>query len=551
MDDKPLVSVILIFLNEEKFIQEAIASVLAQTYDDWELLLVNDGSSDRSESIVKSYVQQDPQRIFYLEHEGGRNLGMSASRNLGIQQAKGEYIAFIDGDDLWLPDKLEQQVAIIESQPDAALVCGRTQWWYSWTRKPEDQQCDFLQKLDVPLNTLVQPPTLLLLFLRDEWASLCDILVRRTAIETVGGYEDNFPGMYEDQVFHTKLCLTFPAFVSSECWYRYRQHDQACTIQTHTQQKYYNARKAFLIWLEQYLKQQQAQDTEVWQFVQQNLWHYRYPLQSRLIARLHRLQKDSKDIVKQTTKQVLPISWRKWINQWQGKNSLPVGCANFGSFRRLTPISDNFGFDRGLPIDRYYIENFLLRHSEDIKGRVLELLDNTYTLRFGGDRVTQSDILHAPMGDIAPSVSIVADLTCADNIPSDSFDCIILTQTLQFIYDYRAAIRTVYRILKPGGVLLLTVPGISQISRNDMDLWGEYWRFTQLSIQRLFEEIFPPETIKVENYGNILTATAFMYGLATQELRQSELDYHDPNYEVIITLRAVKPRGVEEVVGSG
>ncbi|MGL4881520.1 MAG: methyltransferase domain-containing protein, partial [Waterburya sp.] len=187
------------------------------------------------------------------------------------------------------------------------------------------------------------------------------------------------------------------------------------------------------------------------------------------------------------------------------------------------------------------IENFLLRQSQDIQGRVLELLDNTYTLRFGGDRVTQSDILHAPMGDIAPSVSIVADLTSADNIPSDSFDCIILTQTLQFIYDFRAAIKTIYRILKPGGVLLLTVPGISQISREDMDLWGEYWRFTSLSVQKLFEEVFGQTTIQVENYGNILTATAFLYGLATQELRQSELDYHDPNYEVIITLRAVKP----------
>jgi glycosyltransferase involved in cell wall biosynthesis len=543
MHGKPIVSIILIFLNEEKFIQEAIASVLAQTYDCWELLLVNDGSSDRSESIVRSYVQQDPQKIYYLEHEGGQNRGMSASRNLGIQQAKGKYITFIDGDDLWLPDKLEQQVAIMEAQPDAALVCGRTQWWYSWTGKAEDQQCDFLQKLAVPLNTLVQPPTLLLMFLRDEWASLCDILVRRTAIETVGGYEDDFPGMYEDQVFHTKLCLAFPAFVSSECWYRYRQHNEACTITSHAQKKYYNARKAFLIWLERYLQQQQAENTEAWDFVQQNLWHYRHPLQSRLIARLHRLKKDSKDIVKQTAKQVLPISWRKWLrNQWSDQNSLPVGYANFGSLRRLTPISDNFGFDRGLPVDRYYIENFLLRQSQDIQGRVLELLDNTYTLRFGGDRVTKSDVLHSPIGEIGPLITIVADLTDAEHIPSDSFDCIILTQTLLFIYDLQAAIKTLYRILKPGGILLVTVPGISQIIREDMELWGEYWRFTKQSAQRLFEEAFPSENVEVEANGNVLTATAFLYGLASQELKQSELDYHDPNYEVIITLRAVKPK---------
>ncbi|MGB5633793.1 MAG: methyltransferase domain-containing protein [Waterburya sp.] len=167
-------------------------------------------------------------------------------------------------------------------------------------------------------------------------------------------------------------------------------------------------------------------------------------------------------------------------------------------------------------------------------------------MRFGGDRITQSDILHAPMGNIDPSVSIVADLTRAENIPSNSFDCIILTQTLQFIYDMRSAIETVSRILKPGGVLLLTVPGISQISREDMDLWGEYWRFTQLSAQRLFEEVFPPEEIEVKSYGNVLTATAFLYGLATKELQPSELDFHDPNYEVIITVKAVKSRKDDE-----
>lgn len=199
-----------------------------------------------------------------------------------------------------------------------------------------------------------------------------------------------------------------------------------------------------------------------------------------------------------------------------------------------------------MPLDRYYIENFLFSQREGIKGRVLEVQDNTYTMRFGGDRITQSDILHAPMGNIDPSVSIVADLTRAENIPSNSFDCIILTQTLQFIYDMRSAIETVSRILKPGGVLLLTVPGISQISREDMDLWGEYWRFTQLSAQRLFEEVFPPEEIEVKSYGNVLTATAFLYGLATKELQPSELDFHDPNYEVIITVKAVKSRKDDE-----
>ncbi len=304
MNNIPLVSIILIFLNEEEFLTKAIASILEQTYNNWELLLVDDGSTDGSSAIALNYAKEFPQRVRYLEHPEHQNKGMSASRNLGIEQGKGEYIAFIDGDDVWLPDKLEQQVAIMVAQPDAALVCGRTKWWYGWTSKPEDKQRDFIQKFDLALNNLVEPPAVLLLFLRDEWASLCDILVRRSAIKVVGAYEDSFPGMYEDQVFHAKLCLNFPVYVSSECWYLYRQHDRACTMQTHAAQKYYNARKTFLIWLEQYLIQQQAKDTEVWQFVQQELWHYRHPLQSRILARFQRLKKDSQNLAKRIINQV-------------------------------------------------------------------------------------------------------------------------------------------------------------------------------------------------------------------------------------------------------
>ena len=289
---QPLVSVVLIFLDEEKFISEAIASVLAQTYSNWELLLVDDGSTDGSSAIALSYSEKFPERVKYLEHQGHKNCGMSASRNLGINSSSGEYIAFIDGDDIWLPQKLEQQVAILETQPDAALVCGRTKWWYGWTGKPEDKQRDFIQKFDLPLDSLIQPPAVLSLFLRDEWASLCDILVRSKAIEVVGGYENSFTAMYEDQAFHAKLCLNFPVYVSSQCWYLYRQHPQACTIKTHAAQKYHRSRQAFLIWLEQYLIQQQANNTEVLPFVRQNLWHYRHPFQSKIIARLNRFKNE-------------------------------------------------------------------------------------------------------------------------------------------------------------------------------------------------------------------------------------------------------------------
>jgi SAM-dependent methyltransferase len=210
------------------------------------------------------------------------------------------------------------------------------------------------------------------------------------------------------------------------------------------------------------------------------------------------------------------------------------------SLWRLTPISRIFGLNRGLPIDRYYIEQFLSACILDIRGHVLELGDNFYTRKFGGDRVTRSDVLHVTEGN--REATIVADLTSADNVPSDMFDCIICTQTLQMIYNARAALHHLYRTLKPEGVLLATSHGISKIGRREgIDSWGEYWRFTSQSTRRLFEELFPAANITIKIHGNVLAATALLHGLAAEELRQEELDYFDPDYEVLIAVRAIKP----------
>jgi SAM-dependent methyltransferase len=216
------------------------------------------------------------------------------------------------------------------------------------------------------------------------------------------------------------------------------------------------------------------------------------------------------------------------------------GQVQFGSLSPSHPISQDFGCDRGRPIDRYYIENFLANHGEDIRGRVLEIGDNSYTRRFGGDRVTVSDVLHVVEGD--PQATIIADLASADHIPSNSFDCIILTQTLQLIYDVRAALKTVYRILKPSGILLATFPGISQTSDSE---WGDcwYWNFTPVSARRLFGEVFPATNVKIETFGNVLAAISFLHGLAVKELTPEELNYREPGYDVTISVRAIKPGG--------
>jgi SAM-dependent methyltransferase len=191
-----------------------------------------------------------------------------------------------------------------------------------------------------------------------------------------------------------------------------------------------------------------------------------------------------------------------------------------------------------MPIDRYYIEQFLGEHAGDIRGRVLEIGDDSYTRQFGGDQVTVRDVLHVTEGN--PLATFVGDLTQADHIPSDAFDCFICTQTLHLIFDVQTALRTIYRILKPGGVLLATFPGISQRS-NDEWAAGWYWSFTTQSARRMFTELFPVDNLTSNAYGNVLTATAFLQGLAVRELTRDELDYHDSRYEQLISVRAKKP----------
>jgi SAM-dependent methyltransferase len=202
-------------------------------------------------------------------------------------------------------------------------------------------------------------------------------------------------------------------------------------------------------------------------------------------------------------------------------------------------VSTDWGGERGQIIDRYFIEKFLAEHQSDVRGHVLEFADDSYALRFGGPKATQVDLLNLTPGD--PRTTIVADLARGEHIPSDTFDCIICTQVLQYVYDLHAGIRTLYRILKPGGVVLVTAPGIQKIDRQGMETWGEFWRFTSLSLRRLFEEAFPKDHVEIKSYGNVLVAAALLYGYAVEDLRREDLDYSDPDYEVPIAVRAVKP----------
>ena len=239
--------------------------------------------------------------------------------------------------------------------------------------------------------------------------------------------------------------------------------------------------------------------------------------------------------------------WRRFVPASARRRLRPLRSAvvdrrrrrppKLGDLGRVTPIDPNWGFERGTPIDRVYVEEFVASHAADIRGRVLEIAAPDYTTRFGRD-VEHVDILMATEGN--PQATIVGDLTDAPQIPSGAFDCAVVTQTLQFVYDVRAALATLHRVLAPGGVLLATVPGITKISPPEDEQFGEWWHFTARSAQRLAEESFGEGNVEVRSYGNVLTAAGFLYGLAASDLKAEELGTHDRLYEVIVGVRAVK-----------
>lgn len=546
MTNAPLVSAITIFLNGGKYLEEAIESVLAQSYRHWELWLVDDGSTDGSSDLARQYADRYPDTIRYLEHAGHRNRGMSASRNLALHHARGEYIAFLDADDIWLPHKLEQQVAVMEADPRVGMVYGPTYYWYDWSGHPLDTERDYLKSLGVPADRLYQPPELLIQLLHNPGAipGNCSLLARASMVEHVDGFEDSFTGIYEDQVFFAKACLAAPVFVTSTCVARYRQHEDSSCVIAERQGIYHRkhpnqTRQLFLDWLEAYLRTHDIGDARLWRALRRQLLPYRQPV----LYRLTRIKPAGLRLLKQATKRaarrLLPATvYSRLVTLRRGREYVPpVGGVRFGSFQRLSPIDRNFGYNRGQPVDRYYIESFLAHEARAIRGRVLEIGDAAYTRRFGGPRVAASDVLHVTAS--LPEATFVGDLADAPHLPSAAFDCVILTQTLQFIYDTRAALDALYRILKPGGVVLVTLPGISHIADQTWrDTW--YWNFTTHSALRMFADVFDAGNVTVGAHGNVLAATAFLQGLAVEELDPADLDHSDPDYQVLITVKAIK-----------
>lgn len=579
-----IVSIIIPFYNSEQFLKDAIESVLEQTYNHWELLLIDDGSTDNSTEIALDYSNKHPERIYYLQHDEHKNKGACASRNLGIKHSKGKYIALLDSDDIWLPGKLEDQVGIISKDKTIDVIFGLSEYWYSWSNDSNQTEKNRIPELGVEPNIIYEPYSLLnILFPLGEVFAPCPsvLLMTKEIVERIGGFEESFTGMYqfyEDQVFLSKLYVNARIYPVGKCWIKYRIHPDSCSSKVKEVGMHHRVKLHYFYWLKEYLNDNGFKNESTLAIVNANLselkskiendvnnWKQIADNRKKEIDKLKKQiavlkKKSSKNdnrnqivkyknlndlspskIGKQATRLVdqylLPSVYnfskviKSSIFSVIGNNEDP-----FSKARLINPVSKQWGWDRGMPIDRYYIEKFLRQNSECIKGDVLEINDNKYTKKFGREDVLKSEVLDIDENN--KDATIIADLQKTDNLESNRFDCIILTQTLQLTYDYDSVIANCKKILKDNGVLLATFPGITKILINKPFKW--YWSFSNDSAVKVFSKYFKPEKLKIDIYGNVLSASAFLYGLSAEELKANELNYHDPHYEVIIAVKAKK-----------
>ncbi|MFD2247981.1 glycosyltransferase [Pontibacter ruber] len=531
--NQPLVSVIIPCYNHGQYLHKAIESVLRQTYKYTEIVVVDDGSTDNTKPVSEQY-----EGVKYIYQQ---NQGLSAARNTGIRHSTGDFILFLDADDWLYPKGIEVNTCYLARHEELAFVSGTFDAFYinentikeGALEVHADHYCRLLQGNYIGMiSTVLFRRWVFDEFLYDTRLRNCEDydLYLNIARKYPVFHHQNKIAVY--RIHSANMSNNVPMMLNGVLGTLDRQRNKLTTEKE---------RKAFKtgqkIWKKYYCH-------ELYENLSQNktapskanlltLLKYRPPLLMRYIL------KSRKSMIKANVKKLMPATSLRLLHRMGiVKSYIPApGKAKPSDLYKTTPLSTDFGYDRGGPIDRYYIEQFLGKEAASIQGRVLEIGDNEYTLQFGGTKVMQSDILH--VNESNPMATLIGDLSNAPQIPDDLFDCIILTQTLQMIYDFKGALGTCYRILKPGGTLLLTVPGITPIDHGE---WKEtwYWSFTDKAMRKLFEETFDAGATDIRTYGNVFAASAFLYGVGLPEVPQKKLDIQDPHYQVIVAVKAVK-----------
>jgi glycosyltransferase involved in cell wall biosynthesis len=533
--DPPLVSVIIPCFNHGKFLADAIHSVLKQNYSPIEIILVNDGSTDNTEEVASIFPD-----VKYVYQE---NQGLSAARNAGIKNCTGEFLVFLDADDLLLEDAIGTNLRLLLDDQRLAFVSG------GYNLETTDFEI-------IPKHRKINSSKAYSILLKRNAIEMhATVMYRRWVFEEF--LFDTSLKACEDYDLYLKVARKYPVAHHSKILAVYRMHGNNMSgnpkLMLDAVLEVLGRQRKILKSKEESLSLEKGIDFYKKFYTNELIKKIKFTGYSPDKASLQMLRDFNKKfylkfIFIRKVKKIINLPWVKgntpdWLKKIFFKYGLdnnylpPVSKVDFGDLYRLRPFSEEFGEDRGGAIDRYYIEKFLGKNSQFIYGNVLEVADNSYTLSFGREKVTFSEILDIESDN--PKATLIADLRNAPQIPDDTYDCIILTQMLHFVYEYQEVINTCYRILKPAGHLLLTVPGISPI---DYEEWEHYWHwsFTARVIEKILEEIFEKEKIEVTSFGNVFSATAFLYGMGLPELKKEMLDYHDPHMQVIVSAKAQK-----------
>ncbi|CAN5266819.1 hypothetical protein BH23BAC1_BH23BAC1_47980 [soil metagenome] len=531
----PLISVIITCYNHAHFLAESIESVLNQSYKVWELLVIDDGSTDKTAEVAARYPQA---KYIYQE-----NAGLSEARNTGINNSQGKYIIFLDADDRLLPDALSLGHEAMETYPGSGFVFGGYHFIDGeGVASGGGKRCDISMEKNPYLGLL-----------RSNFIGMhAAVLYQKESLLKAGGFNPKLKAC-EDYEVYLKIASSQPVHYHNNIIAEYRKHGENMTgdpsrmlksslsvLKSHKpnipdKREYKEAYQSGLKYWKDYY------GVGLVNAMKSNMLHKKFRKGFTQLLLILKIAPELMNLlIYNLLLKIFPGLLPGLINARKFNVKNPAkGQVVWGDLRRTKPISKNFGFDRGkLPVDRYYIEGFLHRNSRKIKGSVLEIGERIYTEKFGQNRVTKSHIFH--VDDTNPKATYTGDLASAKNIPPDYYDCIIFTQTLQYIYDFEGAVMQLHRILKPGGTLLFTVPGLSPISR---DQWSDLWlyNFTSSALKEIFSRSFP-ETfhLEIESYGNVMAATAAMYGLAADELQPEELSSKDPLYQLVNTVLAIK-----------
>jgi glycosyltransferase involved in cell wall biosynthesis len=513
------VSVVITTYNHAAFLDDAIRSVVHQSVLANEIIVVDDGSSDHPDIVVSGY-----SRVRLICQ---RNQGLSAARNTGLKAAVSDKIIFLDADDRLCQGAIEAGLECFAHHSVAGFVYGG----YRLIDAIGDVTSG-------PICHDIGPDPHITFLWGNQVGMHGAVVYDRRRLLDAGGFDVTLRRC-EDYDLYLRMSRNHPVASHRHIVAEYRRHG------TNISSDYLEMLRSVQRVLARYRPPERSGPAAAaWRQGQVNWRRYyfgeilRLPPVHRIIDGVRASPILTARYLMRRLEHALPqrvIFALRPLAGWLP--APPFGCVRFGDFDRPSPISPDFGFGRGTPVDRYYVEAFLATYSSDIRGRALEVGDAFYCRKFGTG-IVQQDVLHVTADN--PEATIVGDLSVPGVLPEGTFDCLVVIQTLHLIYDMHAAVAAMYRALKPGGVLLLTCPGISQIDRGE---WGAtwFWSITRPAAERMFGDVFGAASVAVETWGNVYAAVCFLEGLALEEVDAAKLDVLDAAYPVIVTVRARKP----------